>query len=84
MLRKKTWTWGVLLAIFLLADMFLLLSVLTAPHSISSALLPTAEYLEQNPAPIPEFITRLSNGEDRLCAEVHPKFLRSWELQPRN
>jgi hypothetical protein len=74
MLRKKAWVWGVLLAVFLLADAALFLSVLTAPRPISSALLPTAEYLEQNPAPTPEFITRLSHGEDRLCAEVHPRF----------
>jgi hypothetical protein len=74
MLRKKAWTWGVLLAVFLLVDALLLLSVLTAPRSITSALLPTAEYLEQNPAPTPEFITNLSNRANRLCAEVSQRF----------
>jgi hypothetical protein len=74
MLRKKAWVWGVLLAVFLLADAGLFLSVLTAPRSISSALLPTAEYLEQNPAPTPEFITNLLNRANRLCAEVSQRF----------
>lgn len=59
MLRQKAWVGGVLLAVFLLADAALFLSVLTAPRPISSALLPTAEYLEQNPTPTPEFIERV-------------------------
>jgi hypothetical protein len=74
MLPKKAWTWGVLLAVFLLVDALLLLSVLTAPRSITPALLPTAEYLEQNPAPTPEFITQVFNGANRVCAEVSQRF----------
>ena len=62
--------WAVLLALFLLADVALLLSVLTAPRPISSALLPTAAYLEQNPAPTPEFISNFLTREDRVCVDV--------------
>jgi hypothetical protein len=63
-----------MLAVFLLADVALFLSVLTSPRPISSALLPTAQYLEQNPASTPEFIIGLREGNNRLCAEVHPRF----------
>lgn len=48
------------LALFLLADVVLLLSVLTAPLaplSLNPALIPTAEYLLENPAPKLGFIS---------------------------
>ena len=71
---KKRLIW-VLLAVFLLTDAALFLSVLVAPSStLNAALLPTTQYLEQNPAPTPEFITNLSNRSDRLCAEVSQRF----------
>lgn len=73
MLKNKRWLWAAVLAVFLTVDALLLLSVLTAPRSITAALLPTAEFLEQNPAPTPEFITQVFNGGDRVCAEVHPR-----------
>lgn len=70
MFAKKRLIW-VLLAVFLLADTALFLSVLLAPPSAPNAtFLATAQYLEQNPAPTPEFITSQSNMADRLCAEV--------------
>src|SRR5262245_61990121 len=57
---SKRLVW-ILLAGFILVDIALLLSVLFAtPRSLSSTLLPTAEYLEQNPAPTPEFISTYS------------------------
>jgi hypothetical protein len=61
MFRKMGVVWG-MLAVFLTADVLLLLSVLTAPPAPLSLdrLLPTAEYLEQNPQPTPDFIAKYS------------------------
>lgn len=70
MLKNKRWLWAAVLAVFLTADALLLLSVLTAPRSITSALLPTAEYLEQNPAPTPEFISDFRTVENKVCIDV--------------
>jgi hypothetical protein len=59
MFGKKRLTW-VVLAIFLTADVALFLSVVFAPKSINATLVPTAEYLEQNPAPKPDFVIAYS------------------------
>jgi hypothetical protein len=57
---KKRLIW-VLLALFLLTDAALFLSVLLKPPTESNAnFVVTAQYLEQNPAPTPEFIVDYS------------------------
>lgn len=79
MLRNKRWVWAAL-AVFLLAGVALLVSVVTAPRSISAALLPTAEYLEQNPLPTPEFISKWSNKGNRLWVDVSQRPFARVEL----
>jgi hypothetical protein len=61
MFRSTRLAW-IILAVFLLADALLLLSVLTAPLSLDPAFLPTAEYLDQHPQPIPDFIAEYSQN----------------------
>jgi hypothetical protein len=56
--RKKRLLWGILLvSVFVLVGAWWLLFLPLVPLSLNAALVPTAEYLLENPAPKPEFIS---------------------------
>jgi hypothetical protein len=76
MFRNTRLAWLVL-AVFLTADALLLLSVLTAPPAplfLNAALVPTAEYLEQNPQSVLGFLLLTQSGmQCDLSVTIDPK-----------
>src|SRR5689334_4750435 len=73
---RRRWLIWVLLVVFMLADAVVLLFAPLTPISPNQLMLPTAEYLLQNPAPKPGFLSL--NQQSSQCALT--LYIDEWTL----